>query len=151
MRIGDKYGKTIQLKNLGNGLLYDGGLKLENGECWLTTRHVVQDGHVVTYAVLKKKVGDADEISKQYGILYDKDWGYMQDIVTAYYDSSTKTYKGRSMDENGLIDMSNDPTGNTVFILKDDESGYNNVNSLWMDVSTWKNNQFIAGDVGEIL
>ena len=136
------------MNNLGNGLLYDGGLKLENGECRLSIRHAVQDDYVISYAVLFKKSDDEQEISKQLGVLYDKDMNYNQDMVTAYYDSSTNTYKGRNIGDDGIIDMDDGHYGNKVFIIKDDESGYNNVNSLWMDVSTWKNNQFIAEAVG---
>ena len=127
--------------------MYDGGLNLANGECRLMVKHVVQDGYVITYAILNKKVDDQD-ISKQLGVLYDKDIGYNQDMVTAYYDSTTNMYKGRNMGEDGIIDMSSNHYGNLVFILKNIDSGYNNVNSFWTDVSTWKNNQFIAENVG---
>lgn len=149
LRLGNMYmSKGTALSNLGNGLLYDGGLKLVTNptlgtECRLHIRNEIQNEDVVTICELVKKYGDVEQVQKM-GTLFDRDRNLDDNRVFRgkFKDNLVKT----PSDE----DYSSIPGGENAFFVKDMGNGLNNVNTAWVEYSTWDNSYRIeSDDVGE--
>lgn len=129
LRIQELYTSQSQaLLNLGNGVLYTGGLRLTTNptmgtECRVQIRNDIQNEDVVTICELVKKYGEVEQV-QQMGTLFDRDLKLDEDRV----------FRG-NMGADNLV--SADSSGNKAFFVKDMGKGLNNVNTAWVNYSKW--------------
>lgn len=142
LRIQEMYQTQAQaLLNLGGGNVYNGALELTTNEtlgteCTVRIRNDIQNEDVVTICELVKKYGENDLV-QQMGTLFDRDLNL----------DNNRVIRG-NMDSAGLVGVSTD--GTKAFFVKEFGKGLNNVNTAWLDYSTWSNSWQIVPDVGEI-
>lgn len=141
--------KIVQLNStypiddaLGNGNMYDGGLLLDSGDCSLGVTHSIVDGYVVTNGVLRKRNRHTgEEQIQQLGILFDNNMNYNSSIVLDRHEMDPIS---------GLISRieSSSITPTQMFILKDMDGGWNNVNTICVDKSVWDSSIVVYGGIG---
>ena len=132
--------KQPALKNLGNGVLYTGALQLstsqtKNTTCKIRFRNEVQNEDVVTVCELVKKYEDVDTV-QQMGVVFDRDMNVDENRV----------FRG-SFTDNSYQLVQKDDSGEYVFFVKSIDSGLNNINTAWSDISNWKYT-IVSEDVG---
>lgn len=132
--------KQLALKNLGNGVIYTGALQLstsqtKNTTCKIRFRNEVQNEDVVTVCELVKKYEDVDTV-QQMGIVFDRDMKVDENRV----------FRG-SFTDNSYQLVQKDGSGEYVFFVKSIDSGWNNINTAWSDISNWKYT-IVSEDVG---
>lgn len=117
---------------LGKGNLYNG---LLNTECTVGIDNEIQNGEIYTKCIVT--IGSGDDIRTQtLGVIYDSDCELI----------GKKVFRGNMSSDNLII---KDDNGNSMFILKDEACGNNNVNSIWVDfANVWLANQSV-NDVGK--
>ena len=141
LRIQRVYAPQSQaLLNLGNGLMFSGGLKLATNptkgmECRVQIRNELQNEDVVTICELVKKYGDVEQV-QQMGTLFDRDLNLDENRV----------FRG-NLGADNLVSKSD--AGTMAFFVKDLGKGLNNVNTAWANYSNWVNSYRIESeDVG---
>ena len=117
----------MKLANLGDGILFNGALRLttnsaSNTECKVHFRNELQNEDVVTICELVKTYG-GDEFVQPMGILFDRDMKLDDNRVFRGNMSSNLVSKNGS--------------GQYAFFVKDIGSGLNNINTVW---SSWRRN-----------
>ena len=140
LRIQGRYASQSRaLLNLGNGILYNGGLSLSTNptlgtECHIHVRNDIQNEDVVTICELVKKYEDS-ELVQQMGTLFDRD----RELET------NRVVRGDFQDNLVVASAS----GRYAFFVKELGKGLNNVNVAWADYSTWETSYRIESNVGE--
>lgn len=104
------------IRNLGDGVLYQGGL--DQATCTLKLVHEVHNGDVVSRCVLTKKVGDNPETQTQIGVLYDKNMKMV----------NGKVLHGTLTSDGLLSESGNSTTTGDMFMLIDPKGRKNNLN-----------------------
>ena len=130
----------MKLVNLGDGVLYNGALKLTTmkvppTECRVHVRNEIQNEDVVTVCELVK-VYDANEYTQYMGMLFDRDLNL----------DDKRVFRGKM--SNNLVESDNN--GAYAYFVKDMGSGLNNINTAWTDYSNWDNSFKIMPNVAEI-
>ena len=130
----------MKMANLGNGILFNGALRLttnsaSNTECRVHARNEIQNEDVVTVCELVK-VYDGNEYTQYMGMLFDRD--LKLDV--------TRVFRGNL--SNNLVQKNEN--GQLAFFVKDMGSGMNNINTAWTDYSNWVNSFKIVPNVAEI-
>lgn len=135
--LGTHASQGAALLNLGNGILYNGGLSLSTNPtmgtvCQIHIRNDIQNEDVVTICELVKKYGESDLV-QQMGTLFDRD----MDI------DSSRVVRGNL--QGNLVEKSD--TGRYVFFVKELGAGLNNVNTAWVDYNTWATSYRVESNV----
>ena len=130
----------MKLPNLGNGLLFNGALRLTTmtvppTECRIHVRNEIQNEDVVTVCDLVK-VYDGNEYTQYMGMLFDRDLELDENRV----------FRGKMT--NNLVESDNN--GAYAFFVKDIDAGLNNINTAWTDYSNWIASFKIVPNVAEV-
>lgn len=122
------------VKNLGDGVLYQGGL--DQTTCRVELAHEVQGGDVVSKCVLVKKVGNEPETKHYIGGIYDKNMRIVNGKVLRGNLGSDGTFTA-------------DPAGD-IFIMVDPKGKKNNTNMVRIAKGVWNENVEVEREVGVV-
>ena len=118
------------LKKLGDGVLYDGGLL--QSTCTFGVRHEMRNGSAVSVGVLtKRKPGSSESTKEEIGVIFDSGLQIDPNIV----------FRGRVV--NNLCEKTS--SGTQTIILKDIQGGLNNCNAIWLDGTTPDDSRWNSG------
>lgn len=126
--------KVAGLRRLGNGVIYSGGLVLDNTngtKCSIRLLNEVNGGNVVGTAEMDIGGGSFTRLC----MMYDRH-GVM---------SSDFAFSG-DVSEDGFVQRSSN--GDKMIVLKSSDGGMNFCNAVWIDKDTWNANVRLVENVG---
>ncbi len=131
----------MKLANLGDGMLFNGALRLttnsaSNTECKVHFRNELQNEDVVTVCELVKTHGGAEFVQPM-GILFDRDMNL----------DGNRVFRGNM--SNNLV--SKNDSGQYAFFVKDIGSGLNNINAAWSNWRSWEESHNVEPNVAGIV